>query len=223
PAASVCGNSQTGPLRVVPICRRRPANTGFSTQNPDINEGRFLTGLLMGEPEFAVIFLVFFLAFPGTAPPLSGQPARSNGPFVSMNEGRPVATHYFGEAAATQALAGRSAKPLSLAAADFDEAGMPALVSGYATIGGGGTLAIHRGNVDALWPYGPALRNGTPPVFLPDARAVSVPEPPDFLGAGDFDADGHWDIVTARRGSHALYLLRGNGHGEFAAAEKIDL
>ena len=82
---------------------------------------------------------------------------------------------------------------------------------------------IHRGNIDALFPYGAALRNGEPPAFLPNAVAIKVPEPPDFIGTGDFDADGHWDIVTAHLGSNAMYFLRGDGHGNFAAAQRIAL
>ena len=141
-------------------------------------------------------------------------------PLVEMNLAHRVYTRYFGDASAALTVAGGSAKPLSLASADFDEDGMPDLVSGFATADGAGLVSVHRGNVDALWPYG---RAGTPPAFLPDARAIAVPEAPDFLGAGDFDADGHWDIVTAKLGSHALYLLRGDGHGGFAPAERIAL
>jgi len=62
-------------------------------------------------------------------------------------------------------------------------------------------ITVHRGNVDALWPYGKAPRNSEPPAFLPDARVFPLPEAPDFLGAGDFDADGHWDLVAGHRGS----------------------
>ena len=164
-------------------------------------------------------FLVVFIA----APAAWAQTRNSTGPFVELKDARPVNTRYFGDTLATQALSGQSGKPLSLATADFDEDGMPDLAAGYATAGGAGAISVHRGNVDALWPYGAALRNGTPPAFLPDAGVTAVPEPPDFMGAGDFDADGHWDIVTAKLGSHALYLLRGDGHGGFAPAEKIGL
>ena len=113
-------------------------------------------------------------------------------------------------------------EPLTLASGDFDEDGVPDLVSGFRN-GHGGVLTVHRGNVNALWPYGEALRNGTPAAFLPNPRSFSVPEAPDFLVAGDFDADGHWDLLTAQRGSHALFLLRGNGNGGFFPAERIEI
>ena len=109
-----------------------------------------------------------------------------------------------------------------LSVGDFDGDGVPDLASGYAA-GEGGRITVHRGNVDALWPYGAALRNGTPPAFLPDARVFTLPEVPDFLAVGDFDADGHQDVMTAQRGSTALYFLKGDGHGGFAAAKRIPL
>ena len=143
-------------------------------------------------------------------------------PYVSLKDGQAVTTNYIGDSSATSLLRSNSAQPLALASADFDSDGVPDLVSGYAA-GNGGIITIHRGNIDALFPYGAALRNGEPPAFLPNALALTVPEPPDFIGTGDFDADGHWDIVTAHLGSSAMYLLRGDGHGNFAAPQRIAL
>ncbi len=122
------------------------------------------------------------------------------------------------------ALGGNSAqngevRPLALAAGDFDQDGVPDLVSGF-TAGKGGSITVHRGNIAALWPYGSAAGQ-EPPAFFPDARTFSLPEAPDFLMTGDFDADGHLDVVTAQRGSNALYFLRGDGHGGFAAPRRI--
>ncbi len=159
--------------------------------------------------------LALALTLGATAP--WAQQSNRTGSFLNLEKGRPVLTRSFGDTL------GGSARPLSLANADFDEDGMPDLASGYATGAGAGAIVIHRGNVDALWPYGNALRNGEPPAFLPDARVVAIPEEPDFLGAGDFDADGHWDIVAAHLGSSSLWLLRGNGHGGFYPAERISL
>ena len=110
--------------------------------------------------------------------------------------------------------------PLALASSDFDEDGVPDLVSAF---GGssGGYVTIHRGNVAALWPYGDAVRDGIPAAFLPGPRTFTLPEAPDFVVAGDFDADGHVDIVSAQRGSSSLYFLKGDGHGGFAAAKRF--
>src|SRR5262249_28948441 len=59
--------------------------------------------------------------------------------------------------------------------------------------------------------------------FLSPALVVGVPEAADFIGAGDFDGDSHWDVVTAKRGSRMLYLLSGDGHGGLKQARQIEL
>ncbi|MGZ5004603.1 MAG: hypothetical protein ACXWG7_03485, partial [Chthoniobacterales bacterium] len=107
----------------------------------------------------------------------------------------------------------------ALASADFDEDGTPDLVIGYANSVTGGTVSIQRGNVDAIYPNSPEARarrqrgEFISGAFLPVAKSLVIPEAPDFLGAGDFDADGHRDIVTARNGGDKLYWFRGDGHG----------
>ncbi len=148
--------------------------------------------------------------------------AKRGAPDLSLRDGQSVTTNYEGDTSAAGALQNNLAIPLALASADFDGDGVPDLVSGYST-GSSGIITIHRGNVDALWPYGAALRNGEPPAFLPVARILTVPEPPDFIGVGDFDADGHWDIVTAHLGSNAMYFLRGDGRGGFASPVRVAL
>lgn len=119
------------------------------------------------------------------------------------------------------------ATPVALAAADFDEDGMPDLLSGYATHGGG-VLTLHRGNVDALYPNTSAARErrragrraATP--FRLSPRAFALAGAPAFLHAGDFDADGHADVIAATQGGEA-WLLRGTGSGSLGPAERIAL
>ena len=154
--------------------------------------------------------------------PASLRASGIGGPYLHLRDGQKIATSYTGDQDAVSALANHQAQPLSMATADFDEDRMPDLASGYA-VGDGGVVTIHRGNVNALWNYGPSAQTSDPPIFLPNARAFSVPEPPDFLAAGDFNADGHWDLVMAHRGGTALYFLAGDGHGGFAPAQKIAL
>jgi hypothetical protein len=119
-------------------------------------------------------------------------------------------------------------KSRALASADFDEDGVPDLVTGYAGAKGG-VLSIQRGNVDAIYPNSPEARfrrelgEFTTAAFLPGAKTLTVPEAADLIGAGDFDADGHWDIVTARNGGDKLYWFRGDGHGGFAEPKIIFL
>ena len=117
----------------------------------------------------------------------------------------------------------------ALASADFDEDGVPDLVTGYANSATGGTFSIQRGNLDAIYPNSPEAQarrergEFTTAAFLPGSKSFSVPEAADFIGAGDFDADGHWDIVTARSGGDKLYWFRGDGHGGFAEPKIIFL
>ena len=135
---------------------------------------------------------------------------------ISLSESQTVVTHYVGSAISSDA------RPLALTTGDFDEDGVPDLISGYAA-SKGGVISLHRGNIGALWPYGEALRNGPPAAFLPEARVFALPEAPDFVATGDFDGDGHLDVVTAQRGSNALYFLKGDGHGGFRAPQRVAL
>lgn len=126
-----------------------------------------------------------------------------------------------------QAVATGRGTPVALAAADFDEDGVPDLLSGY-DAQGAGVVTLHRGNVDSIYPNTPAARERkraghfTAGPFLPSPRVFAIPGAPDFLHAGDFDADGHFDVIAAsQRGS--AWLLRGKGTGTLARAERIAL
>jgi len=122
-------------------------------------------------------------------------------------------------------LAQDAASGRALASADFDEDGVPDLVSSYA----GGIVTIQRGNIDAIYPNSAEARERrqrgefSAASFHAVARTFSLPEAADFLGAGDFDADGHLDIVAARNGGAKLYWLRGDGLGNLGAAETFDV
>jgi hypothetical protein len=147
---------------------------------------------------------------------------------LKLSNGRELISTFDGNLQARQALMSGEARPLAMATADFDEDGVADLIAGYAGAGGG-IVSLHRGNVDALYPNSVEARQRkqagttTPAPFLSPAQAFSLPQSPDFVGAGDFDADGHWDIVVASRNSQALYLLRGSGDGGFELTQTIPL
>ncbi len=115
-------------------------------------------------------------------------------------------------------------RALSLAAADVDSDGYPDLFSGYATEKGG-LLTIHRGNPEAWAPTlamsHALIRAGQyPPGFLAEAQSLTLPAAPELMVTGDFDHDGHADLVFAQRGESAVYLLRGNAAG-LGAVQKL--
>lgn len=111
-------------------------------------------------------------------------------------------------------------KPLSLASADFDEDGVPDLVSGHLTVMSGLVL-LHRGNAGAIYPD--QGQSGKPQPFFPDVVRIEMPVPPEFLFAGDIDGDGHHDLITAARGVSSIYWRRGDGRGGFGSAAEIVL
>ena len=168
-------------------------------------------------------------------------PAPSNGnPRINLRGGFDLPAVYNGAAGLKRVLEQNLALPTALASADFDEDGVPDLISGYSSPNGG-IITLHRGNLYSIYPNQPVNDTATgrggdtakvpasprPPVsaspFLPEARIFELPESPDFIGAGDFDNDGHWDVVAAARGSHVLYLLPGDGKGGFGAAKQVGL
>jgi uncharacterized repeat protein (TIGR01451 family) len=149
-------------------------------------------------------------------------------PWINLGDGRDVPTGYSGAAKLQRVLEQNLAPPRALASADFDEDGVPDLIGGYAGPGGG-IITLHRGNVDSIYPNAPEAQQRkanaayTESPFLSPAHVFEVAEAADFVGAGDFDADSHWDVVAAARGGNALWFLSGDGHGSFGAARRIDL
>src|SRR5882762_2077292 len=124
------------------------------------------------------------------------------------------------------AMRGGSARPLVLATGDFDGDGAPDLVTGYRYFGSG-ILTLQRGNIEAFAPrdlkvYDRAAKGELPASFLTDVQTIQLPESPDFLFVGDFNNDGHEDLLTAARGG-GLYLLAGDGRGGFETPEPLEL
>ncbi|MEK6322315.1 MAG: VCBS repeat-containing protein [Acidobacteriota bacterium] len=149
-------------------------------------------------------------------------------PWINLSDGHELITPYSGPAELTQILERNEARPLSLCSADFDEDGVPDLISGYAGPNGG-IVALLRGNVDSIYPNAHEAQNRraegtfTDAPFLAPAYVFGVPEAADFIGAGDFDGDGHWDVVAAARGSNRLQMLSGDGRGGLRETTRIDL
>src|SRR5438128_2703936 len=159
---------------------------------------------------------------------VSVRAAGRGNPSISLSDGHDLLTSYIGPNELRQALEQNLAKPRSLATADFDEDGVPDLVSGY-SYNGQGIVTLLRGNVDAIYPNAPEAQqrkaNGTftTAPFLSPARVFDAPVGAEFIGAGEFDADGHWDVVIGSRARNALYLFSGNCRGDLSLTKEISL
>ena len=124
---------------------------------------------------------------------------------------------------------GFSGKTL-LANADFDEDGMPDLAvvrgDGYSV-----AVSILSGNVRSIHPNAPIdgvnvldipadqpffRREGIVETNLADVTAA-------FVGAGDFNADGHRDIVIADNDKLVLHFLLGDGRGAFPRSQTVEI
>lgn len=149
-------------------------------------------------------------------------------PRVNLDYGREVIVEDEGSRGFPAELNRSQSQPLALAAADFDEDGVPDLVTGYAN-GGKGIIKLMRGNVDAIYPNSPEAQQrraagrftGAP--FLSPAMVFALPQPPEFIGSGDFDRNGHWDVIASARGSNRLSLYSGDGKGALNLADQIEL
>ncbi len=102
------------------------------------------------------------------------------------------------------------------ATADFDSDGVIDLV----TTGGSGKVLFYKGNPDTIYPNSAEAKQrraetGEASPFYSPSAIVQLSFSPDFLEAGDLNADGFADLLTTAKGSSDLMLLTGNGNGGF--------
>lgn len=167
----------------------------------------------------SLIFLTGIAADPASpedsrVTPAAIQAEGRGNPWLSLRDGFDLPVRYAkGQRTPT------GARPTALVADDFDADGMPDLVTGYAE-GTAGLLVLQRGNPGAIFPH---LSTGTSAPFFPSAVVIETPAAPDFLVAGDFDNDGHPDIVTASLGGTSLFLHSGDGAGGLKPARSMSL
>jgi hypothetical protein len=149
----------------------------------------------------------------------------AKGPKIWLQESQSLAVTHVGPAAG--GMIGGSAQPLSMVAEDVDRDGVQDLLVGYSTPGGG-VVVLHRGNLDAFAPQSEAsfqaiANSQFPSPFLPEAQVFAVPATPDFMAVGDFTGHGLVDLAVAARGGSAIYILEGDGKGQFVAGDTINL
>ncbi len=117
-------------------------------------------------------------------------------------------------------------RPLAIASSDFDEDGAADFVSSYAQ-GDKGLLAVHRGNIDSIYPNSldaqarKSRGEFTNSPILPQPILTESDVAADFLVAGDFTNDHHADIVAAS--GDQLYIFPGDGQGGFRSPQTIKL
>jgi len=156
-------------------------------------------------------------------------------PLINLRDGHSLPADYQGGTPAIAALRDHQTQPVALASADFDEDGMADLAAGY-TSASGGVIVLQRGDVDAVYPNTAAAvahqeqmranslsKDEQASPFLLAASAQAVNSAPRFMAAGDFDADGHADLITCDIGATALALLKGDGHGGLKEGAMIPL
>jgi len=206
-----------------------PVRPSFRRTLPKAEHREFFQALLSPLPALDLASQSKFLisAFAQTPAPPQTTPAET-GPRIAISDSQAISVEFVGPQDATQALGSGQAQPLSLARGDFDEDGIEDLVAGYSAPGGKGVVVLYRGNLDAFAPQSEGSwlaigRGQFPPTFLSIAATFLVPTAADLLATGNFLGSDHLDVVTAARGDNTLYLLTGNGTGNFVSVEPIQL
>ena len=100
-----------------------------------------------------------------------------------------------------------SSNTAALASGDFDGDGIPDLVVAFGGFAGSNTVGLMLGNGDGTFRSGGSFLVGVDPFGL---------------AVGDFDEDGHLDVVAANGGSSNVSLLLGDGVGGFAPVRLIN-
>ncbi|MDP2775576.1 MAG: FG-GAP-like repeat-containing protein, partial [Nocardioides sp.] len=82
--------------------------------------------------------------------------------------------------------------------------------------GGGSDLVARRGDSVLVFSNTNGFDTGRPIATGVDLATVN-----QLLNAGDWNRDGHGDIITREKGTGVLHLRLGNGQGSFAAPRKL--
>ena len=95
--------------------------------------------------------------------------------------------------------------PVAVVVGDFNADGVQDLAVAYrGTVWGRGGVAVLLGNGDGTFQAASSFAVGASP------RSVAL---------GDFNRDGHLDLVVANAGSNSVSVLLGKGDGTFQAAQ----
>jgi len=152
------------------------------------------------------------------------QTSSATTPVVSHSHTNILSAQYVGPTGITQYLASGQAQPLSMTHADFYGDGNDSLAIGYGTADGSGVLSLRRAHANGMTPRTDAsstvqVNSQSPSLFASTATVLALPTAPNFLATGQFL--GQIDLVTAAQGGNAIYVLAGDGTGNFAAPRSL--
>ena len=149
-------------------------------------------------------------------------------PWLQLAPGEPLEVRYLSRADELESQSPAWCEPITAATGDLDEDGMPELVVSL-DCNGTPKLAVHRGNVDLLFPNSDEARArraagaGCDAAFLPDVLLVTSPIAGHHLAVGDMDADGHADVAIGRDGTARIVVLSGDGSGQLHESGAVTL
>ncbi len=130
-------------------------------------------------------------------------------PFVNFSDGTDLISQ-------PQANGGQSK---NLVAADFDSDGIEDIVTADVA----GNLRFYKGNDLARRNDVTTVKSNSNETFVLTDKSFALNVSADFLFAGDFNADGHTDILAAQKNANFLAFLSGDGRGDFSLPQAVKI
>ena len=188
-----------------------------------LTDSRRLSRPLTHWSSFAIALLLINTAitFPTHASGDAGFDVLSAGqgePWIRFSNGEMLQANFIHGESGNRASFSANAEPVSVSLADLDQDGSPELIAGYGD-DDTGKLVVFRGNPDVIYPYTPDYlarkRSGEfyDSPFFEEALVFDLDSSPDLIGVGDFNIDGHIDVVTASYNGETLSWHLGQGNG----------
>ncbi|MFM9903951.1 MAG: CSLREA domain-containing protein [Pyrinomonadaceae bacterium] len=109
-------------------------------------------------------------------------------------------------------------QPVALVSADFDSDGVADVITADTS----GSLQLLKGIDPANFAIDPTKKKqARPEPFTAYATGASLGISPDYLFAGDYNADGKQDVLAAVKGGSGIVVMTGDGLGHFSRRADI--